>query len=122
MKKYAFGLFALALAVGFSSFTSVRAIDTWFSYNLTTNSGFDVPSNYITNGATEPTNPSGLDEVVNAIKVEASSEVYPSNYAIVAFRNKPKVDVTGTGTINQDIQDAISAQTEQAQRVTLKPL
>lgn len=121
MKKYAFGLFALALAVGVSSFTSKRAIDTWFTYNLTTNTGFDVPSNYINPSATEPTNPGGSDLVVNAIKVDASLEIYPSNYTVVAFRNRPKVDVTGPGTINQDIQDATSTQAEQPGRVTLKP-
>ena len=121
MKKYAFGLFALALAVGFSSFTSVRAIDTWFQYSLTTNTGFDVPSNYGAPTSTEPSNPGGADQVVNAIKVDASLEIYPSNYSIVAFRNRPKVDVTGLGTINQDIQDATSAQLEQPGRVTLKP-
>ncbi|OQP59911.1 hypothetical protein A3860_35970 [Niastella vici] len=117
MKKYFFSLAALALAIGFSSFTGKRAIDQWFSYTLSTNTGFDVPSNY-NSSVSEPSNPGGDNNVVNAIKVDSGTEVYGD---LDTYPGKPKVDVTGSGTINAAISSAISSHTEQANRVTLKP-
>lgn len=119
MKKYIFGAAALTLAIGLSSFTAKKAVDTWFSYQLSSNTGFNNPANYDFEGATEPSNPLG-GTVINAIKVDAQTEMYPSNYSVVEHRSKPKVDITGTGTLNEELQQAISLSQETMDRVTLK--
>lgn len=123
MKKYAFGLFALVLAVGFSSFTSVRVINTWFKLNSMVSaqikSSILTPSNYTNVGTTAPSNPSA-DIYLLAIKVDGTTEIYTSG----SFVGKPKVDVSNSSLQNDiifatDIDNGSAAPAEIASRVIL---
>ena len=107
MKRNLFGVFAVVLAIAFNSFTSVRAIDTWFSFDPTQvdNSNVYDPSLYTNISPVVPSNPANVDEIVAFIKVDgatsgANAEVYPANYSVVAHRLKPRVDVVGSSLKN----------------------
>jgi hypothetical protein len=83
MKKYLFGLFAVALAIGFSAFSSAKQskfVERWFSYNLDPTSGnFETekmePENYtLVPGVSAPCSSTGD---FCGIKAELASEDLP---------------------------------------------
>lgn len=92
MKRNLVGIFALVLAIGFSSFTSKRALDKWFEYVGATNAQGDVfaPNNYTDLGATIPSNPANTLNKLAFIHVEELTEVYATG----SFAGKPIVNVS----------------------------
>lgn len=89
MKRNLVGIFALVLAIGFSSFTSKRALDKWFRYDGTDNSAAQVldPTKYTDLNTTVPSNPADVDLILAFIHVEVATEVYATT------PQRPKVDI-----------------------------
>ena len=116
MKKNALGLFAVVLAIAFSSF-STRAITDWFRFDgdPDVESSVLTPANYVAIGTTAPSSP-GANADMQAIKVDPATELNASS--------KPKVDVVGS-QLYLDVRNATgfdgTAVNEIANRILLKP-
>lgn len=119
MKRNLVGIFALLLAIGFSSFTSKRALDKWFSFSGTNSQALD-PSKYTDIGSSAPSNPSDVNFVLAYIHVETSSEVYPAGDPQAG---KPKVDITTTAIYSDlvaHIVPPVTPPSEVANRIFLR--
>ncbi|MGN6418513.1 MAG: hypothetical protein ACTHMC_13545 [Pseudobacter sp.] len=126
MKSVKFAFAALVLAGGIVAafaFTAPKkkAIDTWYTFNTgvaTTVANVTDPANYTYFGTTAPA-AQFPDVNLQAIKVDAASEVYTSG----TYTGKPIVNVANT--LQTAILDATgldgSAKNEIANRVILKP-
>lgn len=125
--KFAFAAIIVAGSiVGSFAFTTpaekVIVPDTWYNFVGNPLNVNDVknPAKYVLIGATDPGSVTP-DNKLQAIKVEAATEVYPAGHT---FAGLPKVDIA-TAQLQIDILDATgfdgSAKNEIADRVYLKP-
>lgn len=120
MKKSFLALAVVAVAAVFSAFTTTKTVDTWYQYTQTSNTLKLDPSKYNLFGTSTPTNPANILNVVAFIKVDASAEVYPSDYSVTEHRDKPMVDVVNS-QLQIDINSATSSPfAEIANRIMLK--
>lgn len=119
MKHTSLSISASLLAILFSSF-SIRAIDTWFTFDSTATSNANVfnPASYTLTGSS-PSNPANDFCILKYIKVDQSTEVYPSNYSVAAYQGKPKVDISGN-ELSSRIEYAIENCIDVADRVFLQ--
>lgn len=108
MKKTFLALAVVAVAAVFSAFTTTKTVDTWFQYTESSNTNKLDPSKYSLFGTSDPSNPTNVLSVVAFIKVDASAEVYPSDYSITAHRDKPMVDVANS-SLQNDINSATTS-------------
>lgn len=118
MKRNLVGIFAVLLAIGFSSFTSKRAFDKWFSFSGTNSQALE-PNRYTDIGSSAPPNPSDVNFVLAYIHVETSSEVYPAGDPMAG---KPKVDLSTTAIYSALVAHIVppATPTEVANRIFLR--